>query len=71
MARRTVIGDAGIGTSVMPIGRRASTTALMTAGVAAMVPASPMPFTPIGLEPDGVTVWSNFMFGSSAADGTR
>ena len=50
------MGDAGIVMSVIPIGRRASTTAFMTAGVEAMVPASPMPFTPIGLEGEGVTV---------------
>ena len=71
MARRTVMGEAGIRTSVMPWGRRASTTAFMTAGVEAMVPASPMPFTPMGLVPDGVTVWSNFMSMHSAAEGTR
>jgi hypothetical protein len=56
MARLTVMGDAGIRTSVIPIGRSASTTAFITAGVEAMVPASPMPFTPIGLVGDGVTV---------------
>ena len=45
--------------------------ALITAGVPAMVPASPMPFTPIGLVGLGVVVWSSVKLGSSAAEGTR
>ena len=49
MARRTFFGEAGMVTSVTPIGRSASTTAFITAGVEVMVPASPMPFTPSGL----------------------
>ena len=43
----------------------------MTAGVAAIVPASPMPFTPSGFVGLGVTVWSSSKLGISAADGTR
>ena len=42
--------------SVMPKGDSASTTAFMTAGVLAMVPASPMPLAPIGLVGLGVVV---------------
>ena len=37
--------------------------------IAAMVPASPMPLTPSGLDGDGVTVRSSSMDGRSAADG--
>ena len=47
-----------MGTSRTPSPDRASTTALMTAGAAPMVPASPMPLTPMALVGDGVTVWS-------------
>ena len=49
-----------------PLGRRASTMALTTAGVAAMVPASPTPLTPNGLEVAGVSVRSLTMSGRSA-----
>ena len=45
--------------------------ALITAGAAPMVPASPMPFTPSGLVGDGVTVWSVVIGGTSRAAGTR
>lgn len=44
--------------------------ALTTAGVAAMVPASPMPLTPSGLTGDGVQVKCDSNDGSSAAVGT-
>ena len=57
--------------SVMPYGDRASTTALMTAGVEAIVPVSPTPLTPSGFVGLGVTVRSTSYDGSSAADGTR
>jgi hypothetical protein len=43
---------------VTPSGTSASATALTTAGGEAIVPASPMPFTPIGFVVDGVTVLS-------------
>ena len=46
-------------------------TALTTAGVAAIVPASPIPYTPSGFVGDGVTVRCVSMCGTSAADGTR
>ena len=58
IARQTVCGVAGISTSVTPSGRRASMTALITAGVEAMVPASPTPLVPSGWVVDGVTVRS-------------
>src|SRR5687768_2286305 len=47
IAAQTRCGEAGIGMSVTPNGESASTMAFITAGVAAIVPASPMPFTPI------------------------
>ena len=49
MARQTRSGVHGIATSDTPYGRSASTTALTTAGVEAIVPASPTPLTPSGL----------------------
>ena len=55
-------------------GRRtptASQTAPTTAAVAAIVPASPMPFTPIGLTGDGVTVRCVSITGISTAEGMR
>src|SRR5680860_380958 len=71
MALYTRSGVVGISMSVTPRGARASMTALTTAGGAAMVPASPMPFTPNGLVVEGVTVESRVNDGSSAAEGTR
>src|SRR5207245_2849022 len=56
MAAHTRSGEAGMSMSRIPNGWRASMTAFMTAGVEAMVPASPMPFTPIGLVGLGVVV---------------
>ena len=58
IAFHTLSGLAGIGTSVTPRPDRASTMALITAGAAPIVPASPMPLTPSGFVGDGVTVWS-------------
>src|SRR5262249_59679753 len=49
MARHTRSGVHGIGTSVTPSGRSASTMAFTTAGVDAIVPASPTPLAPSGL----------------------
>ena len=49
IAVQTRSGVAGSCTSVTPRCERASTTALMTAGAAAIVPVSPTPFTPSGL----------------------
>src|SRR5690606_9477546 len=67
--RQTRSGVQGIGTSLTPYGRSASTTALTTAGVEAMVPASPTPLTPSGLEVAGVSVRSVTNSGRSAAVG--
>src|SRR6516162_9739742 len=71
MASHTRWGEAGMATSVTPRCERASTIAFMTAGVAAIVPASPIPLTPRGFVGLGVTVRSVTMLGNSAADGTR
>ena len=46
-------------------------TALVTAGEAAIVPASPMPLTPSELTGDGVSVRSSSKDGTSAALGQR
>src|SRR5262245_26079310 len=46
IVRQTRSGLHGIVTSLTPSGRSASTTAFTTAGVDAIVPASPTPFTP-------------------------
>ena len=70
MARHTRWGVAGISTSSTPHGRRASTIALITAGVEAMVPASPTPLTPSGVSVPGVSVRSVTYVGTSAALGT-
>src|SRR5439155_1479243 len=70
-ARQTRSGVAGISMSWTPNGVRASTTALITAGVEAIAPVSPTPFTPSGLLGLGVTVRSTSNERSSAADGTR
>src|SRR6202035_2715674 len=64
-------GRAGISTCLMPNGERASTTALITAALAAIVPASPMPLTPSSLVGLGVTVRSSSNMGISAMVGTR
>ena len=71
MARQTRSGVHGICTSLMPHGRSASTIALTTAGVEAMVPASPTPLTPSGLVVDRLTVRSVVKLGRSAAEGSR
>jgi hypothetical protein len=57
--------------SLIPNGRSASTTAFITAGVEAMVPASPTPLTPSGLLVDGVSVRPVSKCGRSGAAGTR
>src|SRR5262245_10880620 len=71
IARQTRSGLAGIWTSVTPRCDSASTTALITAADAAIVPVSPTPFTPRGLVGLGVSVRSSSKLGSSAAEGTR
>ena len=71
MARQTRSAVHGIWTSVTPSGRRASMTASTTAGVEAIVPASPTPLTPSGLVVAGVYVRSVTIVGRSAAEGIR
>ena len=71
MARHTRSGLHGICTSETPNWRTASTTALTTAGVDAMVPASPTPLTPNGFDVAGDSVRSVTNEGRSAAEGTR
>ena len=69
MASHTRPGWSGISTCRMPSPESASTAALTTHAVAAIVPASPMPLTPSGLLGDGVTVRAESMRGTSDADG--
>ncbi len=71
IARHTRSGVHAIRTSSTPNCRSASTTALTTAGVDAMVPASPTPLTPSGLVVDGVSVRSVAKDGRSGGAGTR
>ena len=70
MARQTRSGLHGIVTSCTPSGRSASMIAFTTAGVDAIVPASPTPLTPRRLSA-GDSVRLVFRDGTSAADGTR
>ena len=58
IARQIRSGVQGIWMSLTPNGRTASRMALTTAGVAAIVPVSPTPFTPSGFVVDGLTVRS-------------
>ena len=55
---------------VTPSWRSASMTALTIAGVAAIVPASPMPLTPSEFDGDGVSVRSSSKLGISFAVGS-
>ena len=71
IARQTRSGVAGIWMSFTPRCERASSTALITAGAAAIVPVSPTPFTPSGFVGLRLSVRSSSYEGSSAADGTR
>ena len=70
IASQIRIGLSGMFMYVTPSGRRASMTALVTAGDAAIVPASPMPLTPSELTGDGVSVRSSSNDGTSAALGS-
>ena len=70
MASQTRIDPSGMLRNVTPSGRTASITALSTAGVAAIVPASPTPLTPIEVVGDGVSVRSVSNDGTSAALGS-
>src|SRR5215212_9619782 len=67
-ARHTACGVAGIAMSSCP---NASVTAFMTAAGAAIAPASPQPFTPSGLEGQGVTVMPTSKDGRSIARGMQ
>src|ERR1700694_6037781 len=62
-------GVAGMSTSLTPNGDRASTIALMTATLDAIVPASPIPLTPSGLVGLGGTVAGVSYDGRSGAVG--
>src|SRR5262245_49914427 len=55
IAVQTRYGVHGIGTSTTPSGRSASSTAFITAGGAAIAPASPTPLVPSGFVVAGVT----------------
>ena len=70
MACHTRIGVSGISIHSTPVGLIASSTAAVTAGVAAIVPASPTPLTPSEFTGDGVSVRSVLKLGSSAAVGS-
>src|SRR5207244_6811177 len=65
-ACHTRSGVQGIWMSFTPYGRSASTIALTTAGVAAMVPASPTPLAPSGWPGAGLSVRSVTSSGRSA-----
>src|SRR5256885_7123496 len=64
-------GVAGIATSLTPKGSSASTMAFITAGVEAIVPASPMPLVPNGFTGLGVTVAASSNDGRSEAVGIK
>src|SRR5215470_1765000 len=57
--RHNFSGRSGRSTCLTPNGARASITALATAGVEPIVPASPTPLAPSGLTVVGVSVWSS------------
>src|SRR5690242_16777667 len=69
-ARQTRCGEHGMSISVTPRWRTASSTALTTAGVDAIVPASPTPLTPSGLDVAGVETTAVSKLGRSAAEGS-
>ena len=71
IARHTRSGDAGLSMLSTPRWETASITAFTTAGGDAIVPASPMPFTPSELVVEGVTVRSCTIVGTSIEVGTR
>src|SRR3989475_615545 len=68
---QSLSGVAGMSTCLMPSGLSASQMALITAALAAMVPASPIPLTPKELVGEGVTVWSRLSGGISPIPGSR
>ena len=70
MAFHTRSGVHGMRMSLIPNGRSASTIALTTAGVEAIVPASPTPLVPNVFVVDGDSVWSVTKLIVSAAVGS-
>src|SRR5205807_893282 len=66
---QSLSGLAGMSTCLIPSGLSASQMALITAALAAIVPASPIPLTPRSLVGLGVIVWSRNRGGISFADG--
>src|SRR5690606_17904958 len=70
IACHTRFGRNGMSMWVTPSGRRASTTALTIVWAEAIVPASPIPFTPSGLMSVGVTVRASSKRGRSEAVGS-
>ena len=71
MACQIFWGVRGMSRWRMPRWARASITALWAAGMAPIVPASPMPFTPRGFWSVGVSVVWASKYGNSAALGKR
>ena len=69
IARHTRSGVSGMSMWVTPRWARASTTAFWTAGVAPIVPDSPIPLAPSGFSGVGVWVRSVSKAGRSAAAG--
>ncbi len=69
IAVQTACGVDGIGMWRTPRCDTASTTALCTAGIAPIVPDSPIPFAPSGFRCVGVTVFDVSKLGNSAALG--
>ena len=67
IAAHTRPGVVGMSMWRTPRWLTASMTAFCTAGVAPIVPASPMPLTPSGLTGVGVSLVSSSKLGSSAA----
>src|SRR5687768_14674047 len=70
IALHTRSGVRGISMCLIPRYLTASTTAFATAGVDAIVPASPAPFAPIALTGLGVTVRPSSYDGTMLAFGT-
>ena len=70
MASQTRAGEAGMSRSVTPEPRKASSTALITAGGEPIAPASPQPLVPSGLWVQGVQTVSSVNFGRSSARGS-
>src|SRR6266571_3561958 len=67
IAAQTLAGVSGMSMWRMPRWLTASMTEFCVAGVAPIVPASPMPFAPSGLMMAGVSLLSSSKLGSSAA----